>query len=179
MKILDWIFIFLARFLPYLLVLAFLLIIWRFSNDWRRRLYYFGFTALAFLIAWIPTLFLRFFYSRPRPFKQLDFKALISHSSSPALPSGHAVLFFTMALVLFFIFRYRKAGWFYSGNPENLTEDNRKGIIASVWFIIAVVFMVTARVVVGVHWPYDIVAGFLVALLGVILANRLLSKSDL
>jgi len=58
-----------------------------------------------------------------------------------SFPSGHMAFYFVLALVVFFLLN-RKWGWF---------------------FLAAVVLMGAARVLVGFHWPSDIIGGILIA----------------
>ncbi|MDQ2085544.1 phosphatase PAP2 family protein [Herbivorax sp. ANBcel31] len=87
---------------------------------------------------------IRFFYLRPRPFITLEVDSLIYHAANGSLPSMHAASAFVIATAIWFI-------------------DKRIGkyvlILASMTAI--------SRVMVGVHFPFDIILG---AMLGVLLS---------
>lgn len=78
---------------------------------------------------------------RKRPFiKLIDAKELIFHQPDKSFPSDHATLGFALAIG-FMLAGYKKLGYF---------------------FLIWTLVFSTARVVVGVHFPLDVVAGFVV-----------------
>jgi len=82
---------------------------------------------------------------------------LIGHSiSSKAFPSGHTVTAFTLAGLLIFGLRLRVAG-------------------AAAILILASV-MGVSRMVAGVHWPTDVLAGSIVGLLSVWVAVRVVDR---
>ena len=85
---------------------------------------------------------IRFFIDRTRPFAELGITPLFGHDPSHAFPSGHAAFFFGLVPAIFAL--SPKAGW-------------ASVIVFSVMGI--------SRVVAGVHWPSDIVAGALIGLL--------------
>lgn len=92
--------------------------------------------ASAFVSRFIVTDIIRFLYNRPRPF-ELDFVySLLSHSSGYAFPSGHASFFFAIAF-------------------SALILNKKWGAL-----FIALAFIISiSRVIAGVHWPSDILAG--------------------
>ncbi len=151
--LLDWLIIFLASYLAPFLILGFLLMLFL-EKDWHRRIYYFSFAALAIILSrGIFTEIIRFFFYRPRPFAVLNFEALINHSTAAALPSGHAAFYGALALAVFLISR-------------------KWGLV----YLFAAALMGVARVAAGVHWPLDIVAGALVALLSVAVVRWILRR---
>lgn len=156
-KLLDWFIIFVAQYLPYFLVIVYIFFLFK-EKDFQTRFYHFSFTALAIVLSrGIFTEIIRFFYHRSRPFLKLDFIALINHPSSYSFPSGHAVFYFTLA-ILFFLFK------------GEIWQRWR------FWFLGGVILMGIARVMAGVHWPLDIVTGFLVAAVSVFMIKWLLRK---
>jgi undecaprenyl-diphosphatase len=88
---------------------------------------------------------LKILFHAPRPFvSNIDVRPLVSESWYSSFPSGHATLFFALATAIYFY-------------------DKRAGAI---YFVVAVLIAIS-RVVVGVHYPGDVIAG---ALIGVIVA---------
>ncbi|MDI6869465.1 MAG: phosphatase PAP2 family protein [Coprothermobacterota bacterium] len=146
-KFLDLLGIFFAEYLPYLLGLILLLLIfWPRKKRFENRLMV-ALGLLAALIARfvIKTVILSIF-SRPRPFIILEnvHKLLLTPLSEnfQSFPSGHAIFFFALSMVLY---RF----------------DKKLGT----WFLAASTIMGIARIFVGVHWPSDILGG---AILGMI-----------
>lgn len=146
-KILDTLGIFLAEYLPYLLILLLLsFLFWPKKDRIKNR--------TMVLISVVAALFARFvvkniillFYACPRPFVSLPLtNKLVSASPAENLqsfPSGHAIFFFALSAVI------------YSFNKK-----------LGIFFLICSTLMGIARIFIGVHWPSDILAG---AVLGII-----------
>lgn len=153
--LLDFLGIFLAKYLPYALFAVFF--IWLFfERNWKLRFYAFAFPALAAILArGIGVELIRFLYYRPRPALVLAIDPLIATPVASSFPSGHATMFFALAAAMFFLNRW-----------------------LGIWFLAAAVLVGLGRIFVGVHWPSDIIAG---ALLGVICAlaiHRLLPAKN-
>ena len=83
---------------------------------------------------------IRHFYVRPRPFVALEIESLINHGATGSFPSRHAVGAFVIAAVIWQI-------------------NKRAGKIL---FLLAAVTGLS-RIMVGVHYPLDIIAGALLA----------------
>ncbi|MEO8573184.1 MAG: phosphatase PAP2 family protein [Pyrinomonadaceae bacterium] len=97
-------------------------------------------------------------FARPRPPALINYPSLDSYS----FPSGHAV-----ASLSFYFF----IAWIVSSRLEN------PSIKAALWVVTAVlVFLIgISRVYIGVHYPTDVLAGFLAALIwiaGIMSADR-------
>lgn len=102
-------------------------------------------TALALLLARgfiVPII--RFFYNRPRPFEAFpDIATLATKvAGEPSFPSGHATIAFAIAGALYYMKLHNSAWW-------------------KVATVVAI-FIAIARVVAGVHYPSDVIAGALV-----------------
>jgi undecaprenyl-diphosphatase len=153
-KVLDWFIIFFGTYLPYVLLLAAIWFTLR-SKEWPARFYRFAFVVLTIILSrGVLTEIIRFFYDRPRPFAVMNFMPLINHNAAYSFPSGHAALYFALALALF-AFNWKWGSWFFLG----------------------AVLIGAARVIAGAHWPLDIAGGLLVSLLSVFVVKWLLPRT--
>lgn len=151
--LLDDLGIFCAQYLPYLLVIGFLILVF-YEEGWRRKWYFFSEAAIAIILSrGLLTEIIRFFYNHPRPFDVLGFTPLIGESGY-SFPSGHAAWFFALAMVIFF--RNRKWG---------------------TWFFVLALVNGIARIYVGVHWPLDILGGAAIGILSVVFIHWLMRDS--
>jgi len=91
----------------------------------------------------------KFIWYRERPFinAKIEIKELFFHRPDHSFPSDH-MTFFTALTVASFLAGYRKLGWFF------LTTG----------FVVGV-----SRVVIGVHYPLDIVGGIVTGVLGALI----------
>lgn len=152
-RLLDFLGIFLADYLGYLLVFGAIALI-AMESDWRRKFNYFAALALSLILSrGILAETIRFIYARPRPFMVFKFDPLIAEINHGAFPSGHAAFYFVLAGVIWLL--NKKWGW---------------------RFIWAAALMGLARVFVGVHWPLDIVGGAIAGLGSVWLIDKYLIK---
>lgn len=136
----DDIGIFFSDYLAYLMVLGFLILVWR-ENRKKMKLFLFADGALAVIFGrGIVTEMIRFFYNHPRPFAALNFIPLVPESGN-SFPSGHMTFFFALAVVVWCA--NRKWGW---------------------WFFALATAVGIARIYTGVHWPADIFGGALIGL---------------
>lgn len=137
----DYLAIFFAEWLPYVLVLAFLVLL-IYQRGTRRKIYLFVEAALAIILSrGIIATTIHFFYHHPRPFEFYGISPLFNESGS-SFPSGHAAWFFALAMVVWYV--------------------NRKW---GIWFFILATLMGIARIYAGVHWPYDILGGAAIGVL--------------
>jgi len=151
-RILDLLTVFLAEYLGYFIIFLVLYLIFSKSSEWKNRYQQFLYTALTLILSrGLFTEIVRFFYYRPRPFLVLDIQPLFNHDVTPALPSGHAAIYFALAFSVFY-FTDRRWGW---------------------KLMAAASIMGLARVISGVHWPLDILAGILTAFISVWLVRYL------
>lgn len=148
-RVFDMLVVFLAEYLQYVLILLFLLLL-IFSSGYTKRgkLRIFLVTSLSIVVARLGiTEIIRFFYHRPRPFSTLHVHKLLSSGwfysdKEWSFPSGHSAFFFAMATA---IYLYNKK-W-------------------GLGFFIAAIVMNISRIIVGVHYPSDIVGGMIVGML--------------
>ncbi len=139
----DFIIVLLARYLAYpATLLPFLIFL---KPEWRtkRVLVDVGFIyAAAVLGRFIITPLIRATFPVERPFEIFSEAArLIPHEASASFPSGHAVFFFALAMGVWFI--HRRLGGY---------------------MLVLAFFMGVARIMAGVHWPADILAGAVVGI---------------
>lgn len=87
------------------------------------------------------TYILKYSLAIPRPFLS-GVTPLFVHGGYNSFPSGHATFFASLALAMFFY--HKKRGW---------------------WFLISAVVIGASRVIAGVHYPTDIVAGYAIGIL--------------
>ena len=138
--ILNKFIIIIAKYLPFLFIL-FLLYLWFSKNKLKNFALYSGYSAtlgifLNFLIS--------LFYFHPRPFVNHLGTLLIHHSSETSFPSDHTTFMLSIAFMLLYFKKTRKAG-----------------ILLSIIGIIGGI----ARVCCGVHYPFDILGSIIVAII--------------
>ncbi len=98
-------------------------------------------TTGAYAVSYI----LKIIFYAPRPFvTHLDVQPLVSETWYSSFPSGHATLFFALATSIYLY-------------------DKRAGVT---FFVVAVIIALS-RMIVGVHYPVDILAG---AVIGIVVA---------
>lgn len=94
------------------------------------------------LSAFIMVEIIRHFYSRPRPFEVLKFQPLIDHETGKSFPSKHATSALVIALSLCPLFP----------------------IFGAIMIINAVIVGLT-RILSGIHYPSDVIGGFILAII--------------
>lgn len=110
--------------------------------------------------------FVRWIWSRPRPFTLQNFTSqnlggfienpvnlLLEHSATASFPSGHAAFYFALSTIVFY-------------------KDKDVGVL----FFIASILICLARIFVGIHWPSDILAGALVGIFSGWLIKKIFKK---
>lgn len=151
-QIFDTLIVFLASYLPYLLIAAFLLLLYFSAYPKRQKLYIFWVTTASIIVARLGiTEIVRFFYHRPRPFLTYQLHPLLFQNEW-SFPSGHSAFFFAMATA---IYLYNKK-W-------------------GVGFFIATILITISRIVAGVHYPSDILGGMAV---GIVVAYAIFSIAE-
>ena len=150
----DWLFIFFARDLIYILVILVPVLIWTYERSRRGRIYFTLLSLLSLTFSEIIVTLFRYFHNNPRPFDVIEgLKPLISHVSEPSFPSGHTMFLVPLALTIYYL------------KPK-----------AGVWIILGTVLMGLSRVIVGVHWPLDILGGFILGGIAFYTAKFVLEK---
>lgn len=88
-------------------------------------------------VAWIISQVINWLFPIARPFLALDIQPLFTHGGYDAFPSGHATIAFVLAVMLFY---YNKPlAWIY---------------------ILGALLIGISRIIAGVHWPIDILGGY-------------------
>src|SRR3989344_893820 len=133
---LDGMIVFFASYLAYLLAALFLALLFFSQYPKREKMEIFLVTAISTLVARFGvTELIRFVSHRPRPYLVLPIHTLLTDAAW-SLPSGHAAFFFALATA---VYLYHKK-W-------------------GVFFFIAAALMTVSRVIAGIHYPSDIIAG--------------------
>jgi len=149
----DWLAVVGAKYLPWGVGLAMFSLAFR-DRATVKRIENLVFAALAVLVArGVVTELIRYLLPRERPFVALGFEPLVEQSLTSALPSGHAATLFALAA----------AAWFM---------NHRWGYWLGAFALVNGI----ARVVVGVHWPLDILVGAAVGIVSALLMRLLLNK---
>ena len=131
---LDKIIIFFAVFFPYLVVLLALLFFLFFHKKWKGIILVF----ITSVFAWFLAHLLKDFFYTVRPFDLLPNVSSLFSETGFAFPSGHATFFSALAFSIFFL--HKKAGYF---------------------FMFFALLIGLARIIAGVHFPIDILGGFI------------------
>lgn len=99
----DWLIIFLAKYLVIAIVAVAALVFFKTSPKNRKQL------GLAFVLAGIVAIILSkiagAFYYHPRPFTVENIKPLIAHGNDNGFPSEHTVFSMTLATVIYYYSR--------------------------------------------------------------------------
>ena len=140
---LDKIWIFLAQYLIYG-VPVLLIVLWFWSVPAKKAAFK---SVLAAVVAWLGfARIVAIIVNRPRPTQELlGAKELIFHRPDTSFPSDHATMLFALAISLR-LYGFKKLG--------------------NILLIVATLVSIS-RVFVGVHFPFDVIAG---ALLGSLVA---------
>lgn len=140
--IIDFMIVLSAEALPYVFALG--IWAWFLIRKRSKQVIFVGLTGLvsAFVSRFIIVTAVRFFVERSRPFAELDLTPLFSHDPGNSFPSGHAAFFFALIPIMFVF-------------------SKKSGLI----FSFVAVAMALARVIAGVHWPSDVLAGAIIGLL--------------
>ncbi len=139
-----------ARYFQYIVILYAMLLMYRelvsqtpnfspFRNF--KKVFTEGFwVGSSVILAMGITYILKYSLAVPRPFLA-GANALFIHGGYNSFPSGHATFFAALALSMFFY--HKKRGW---------------------WFLISAVIIGVSRIISGVHYPIDIICGYIVGI---------------
>ena len=137
-QVIDQLVIFLSDRFAYLLVLG-LLISFFYYKDKRQGARDILIVLASAFSAYVIAYLLKNVLPHPRPFEVLsDAHILYTHGGGDSFPSGHATFFMALATSLFFVHR-------------------RFAVI----YLLGALIIGSMRIVVGAHWPFDILAGWI------------------
>ncbi|MEI7810635.1 MAG: phosphatase PAP2 family protein [bacterium] len=109
---------------------------------------------LSVILAWLSAIFLKNVFAIPRPFVQFsDVHSLVSETDF-SFPSGHATFFMALAVAIFL--HHKKVGYL---------------------FLVFALIIGIARIVAGVHFPVDILGGYIIGSIISYLLLKLFKKS--
>jgi len=129
---------------PFTYIIIFLILIWAIFFS-QRKMFNFSLIFLSGIFSWIVANILKNIFKINRPFVDLNIISLYPDIGF-SFPSEHMAVFVSLAVALYFI-------------------NKKAGII---FFIIAILIGLS-RIVVGVHYPLDILGGLFVGfLIGII-----------
>jgi len=147
----DSLVIFFAKYFPYLVILfAIIFLLFHheviksnnpfkaLSKKWKEFVLVF-FSGIS---AWVIANIIKIIIQAPRPFLVFPDIVPLLQKTDFSFPSGHATFFSALAVSLFF--SHKKAGYL---------------------FIFFALLIGVARIIVGVHFPIDILGGYLVGIL--------------
>jgi undecaprenyl-diphosphatase len=150
---LDNLLIFFAQTFPYLVIgAAIVFLLWHheifsaehpfraLAQKWKEIVLVF----FSGIFAWILAHFLKILIHSPRPFAVFPYIHSLISETDFSFPSGHATFYMGLAFAIFL--SHKKAGY---------------------WFIFFALIIGIARIVAGIHFPIDILGGFI---LGIIIA---------
>ncbi len=147
---LDRLGIFLAQYLPYLILISIIILVFK-EPVFKRKMFLGVYLILVLILSrGIIGGAFNFFYPQERPFQVLDFEPLIGVTGS-SFPSSHTLIFFSLAAVIFYY--------------------NKK---YGVWYLLAASLIGVARIFVGVHWPIDVLFGIILGILSAVIIKELI-----
>ena len=140
----DKLIIFFADTFPYIVVFLVFLFLVFYKKNFKETILVFFSSALAWFLAYI----LKILFHTQRPFDIFPTITSLIPETGYAFPSRHATFFMALAFALFF-------------NHKKVGLPAQAGYI----FIFSALLIGIARIVAGVHFPIDILGGFLLGFL--------------
>lgn len=150
----DFIFIALSEYVMYLMIAGLAFFILLREKDRIRWIAALQALAAAFIGRALIVSLIRAFFFRTRPFVEGTVEQLVFHNPlEGSFPSGHATVMFALGFSLLF-------------------TNTRWGLV----YLALAIVSSFARVIVGVHFPFDIVGGMLVAALSAFIAKLVFER---
>jgi len=136
----DKLVVFFADTFPYIVILIALLFLIFYKEQFGHRMSKREIALVFFssILAWVLAYVLKFLFHTVRPFDVFPNVVSLFSETGYAFPSGHATFFMALALALFF--NHKKVGYI---------------------FIFFAFLIGIARIIAGVHFPIDILGGFI------------------
>lgn len=147
-QILDWLMIFGAEYVIYFTLILIFITAFR-STFKERRAFVLAIVSIPLVIVLIKIIHL--FIFQPRPFENLDIIPLIKGEADASFPSRHASLMTAIS----FPYLFYKSKW-------------------ALLFLFLMLWVGIARVYVGVHYPIDILGGFITGLVSFLLTRQII-----
>ncbi|MEK7060181.1 MAG: phosphatase PAP2 family protein [Patescibacteria group bacterium] len=135
---LDKVIIFFADTFPYIVILLAVIYLFFYKKSWKDFFIIFISSSLAWFISYI----LKILFHTLRPFEMFPTVVSLISETGYAFPSGHATFFMALAFALFF--NHKKVGYV---------------------FIVFALLIGIARIMAGVHFPIDILGGYILGFL--------------
>lgn len=164
----DWFIIWIAKWMGYALFFSSLFLIF-FLPPESRLAFALQMIGAAVLARFVLTELIRLFYKRPRPYEKLNAQPLfqqleilpdqllrvpgfsyLKRTAAYSFPSGHVAFYGAISFMI--LWHVGAIGWIFLGGT---------------------VVMGMARVVAGLHWFSDILAGFVMGVFGAALVGAL------
>lgn len=137
--ILDQFFIFISNDIGFLLIGG-LFIFLAFHEDKKKGARDIFVVLSAAVAAYVVSKIIKILFPHPRPFEVLpQMHLLYPYDGGDSFPSGHATFYMALASALFFYHRKLAIAYFFGA-----------------------LLVGFGRIVVGVHWPVDVLAGFFI-----------------
>jgi undecaprenyl-diphosphatase len=136
----DKFIVFLATTFGILLIVAALLFLYGHHESNKKRIKEVMLVFVTALVAWFAASILKNLIHAPRPYVMMqNVKALFMPDDNLSMPSGHATFFMALATAIYFY--HKKIGYV---------------------FALGALLIGLARVIAGIHFPADILAGFII-----------------
>ncbi len=128
------------------------------KNPWKLFLLKYKEILLVFfsgIFAWVISRILKTLIQAPRPFEMFEnVRPLFLHGGMDSFPSGHATFFGALAVSIFM--SHKKVGYI---------------------FMLFAFMIGMARIISGIHFPVDILGGFIIGAITVLIIKKLRSLS--
>lgn len=136
---------------PFTYIVLFSLVIWAIFIS-KRKMYNFSLFFLSGVFSWLMAFILKIIFKIPRPFISSNIIPLYQETGF-SFPSEHMAVFTAISISMFLV--NRKFGFL---------------------FLLIALMIGFSRIIIGVHYPVDIIGGFLVGLIISIIFREIFKK---